>query len=551
MPLVSYSDLTSVDLDYIVVGGGTSGLTPVARLSENSNLNVLVIEAGVRHGPTPEIDIPAESSCNLAAKALGNNFMGMFCPPKSEMNALEQDFGMKRWNWDNLLHYMKKISLKFAAKPNLAFHGTDGPLQISYGPTDTTMPLKPFETAEKLGMPWNFDSVRRIHTEPASVTSILTIDTNTATRSYAANAYSEPNLHRKNLLVLTEAQVTKVLLEGQGSLLRATGVEFVQNGQTLCIENVKRDVVLSTGSFQTPQLLELSGVGNPDILSKHGIKTLVYLPGVGENLRGYIGVCTVAECETDDETPDILAGPDVIKLHEDLYREKKEGLFASTPPGAFIFAPASALGTKEEVESWKRQAEARSTDALVNAIPLLQWAGRQPMPYVPPAEPGKRYTSFFCALMHPLSRGNVHIASADPLAPPAINSSYFADETDFDLCVHILEYMLQLLRTPPLGLQVKSSLVPSQTLIDRGTEGFRKYVKEFCGPVYHPVGTAAMMAHEDGGVVDAELRVYGTNNLRIVDVSVLPLEVSCHTQSLAYAIGEKAADMLKTEAAEI
>lgn len=138
------------------------------------------------------------------------------------------------------------------------------------------------------------------------------------------------------------------------------------------------------------------------------------------------------------------------------------------------------------------------------------------MPYVPPAQPGKRYTSFFCALTHPYSRGSIHIASASPLAPPAIDPNYFAQEIDLDLCTHILEYTLKLLRTPPLGLQVKASVVPSQAIIDRGKEGLREYIKQHCGPVYHPVGTAAMMAREDGGVVDADLRVYGTSNLRVV-----------------------------------
>lgn len=140
------------------------------------------------------------------------------------------------------------------------------------------------------------------------------------------------------------------------------------------------------------------------------------------------------------------------------------------------------------------------------------------MPYAPPAEPGKRYTSLFCALMHPLSRGTVHITSADPLAPPAIDPNYFVNEADLDLVVHAVEYALKVYRTEPLSRHVTKQIIPSPDVVAKGREGLREYVKENCGPVYHPVGTAAMLPLEDGGVVDASLKVYGTSNLRVVSV---------------------------------
>lgn len=138
------------------------------------------------------------------------------------------------------------------------------------------------------------------------------------------------------------------------------------------------------------------------------------------------------------------------------------------------------------------------------------------MPYAPPAEPGKRYTSLFCALMHPLSRGTVHIATADPLAPPAIDPNYFANEADLQLVVRVVQYALRLYGTPPLARHVTRTLLPPPDALARGEEGLAEYVKENCGPVFHPVGTAAMMPREDGGVVDPTLKVYGTSNLRVV-----------------------------------
>ena len=143
------------------------------------------------------------------------------------------------------------------------------------------------------------------------------------------------------------------------------------------------------------------------------------------------------------------------------------------------------------------------------------------MPYAPPAEPGKRYTSLFCTLTHPLSRGTVHISAADPLAPPAIDPNYFANSADLTLVVRVVQAALRLYATPPLAAHVNRVVLPSPEVLARGEEGLRDYVKENCGPVYHPVGTAAMMPREDGGVVDPTLKVYGTSNLRVVSVSLL------------------------------
>ena len=154
------------------------------------------------------------------------------------------------------------------------------------------------------------------------------------------------------------------------------------------------------------------------------------------------------------------------------------------------------------------------------------------MPYAPPAEPGKRYTSLFCTLTRPLSRGTVHIASADPLALPAIDPNYFATEADLALVVRVVQFALKVYATPPLAGHVVRTLLPPADAIARGEEGIAEYVKANCGPVYHPVGTAAMMPREDGGVVDPSLKVYGTTNLRVVDISILPLHIGANTQCM-------------------
>ena len=145
------------------------------------------------------------------------------------------------------------------------------------------------------------------------------------------------------------------------------------------------------------------------------------------------------------------------------------------------------------------------------------------MPYAPPAERSKRYTSLFCTLLHPLSRGSVHITSPEPLAPPSIDPNYFAHSADLELVVRAVELAVKMYNTEPLSRHVRKVVIPDEETLGGGREALERYVLANCGPVYHPVGTAAMMPLLDGGVVDPALKVYGTSNLRVVSFFLLEL----------------------------
>ncbi|KAK0195114.1 alcohol oxidase [Armillaria mellea] len=603
MPIVSTAVFLAVQFDYLIVGGGTSGLCVAARLSEDKNVVVGVLEAGGYDPDLPEIAVPGLVGHTMAhpvydwsffsepqvhangrsilqsrGKGLGgssqarfqtgsarssshvplqNNFLGTLRPSKEEFDALEE-LGNKGWNWSSLLESMKKSEhtlqhnfcpendRMFSVPPNPQFHGQGGPIMKSLFPASIpSIHAALFDAAENLGVARCPETGHGVVL--GSMPVFTTVDTRTATRSYAASGYYKPNADRSNLLILTEAHATKK---------RAVGVEFIRHGSWLS-SFVRKEVILSAGSFQSPQLLELSGIGNPEILNVHGIKTLINLPEVGENLQDHTMVFTIAEVDETIDTMELLLDPHQQRKHAELYKNQR-GILASVPTsGSYI----------QELCAWRDLAESQCNSYLSSIIyPRLkkgiqkqyslqkEWFSRNKQAegeiiffngHYPSAELqpslGKRYLSLSAALMHPFSRGTVHIKSANPLDPPAIDPNYFANDADVELTLRILRLAFKLQETAPLCDVIKERVSPSKEVFEskEQDETFKEYIKNTFSTVFHPVGTAAMMSRELGGVVDDKLIVYGTSNLRVVDLSILPMELACHTQSIAYAIGEK------------
>ncbi|KAK0225610.1 alcohol oxidase [Armillaria fumosa] len=622
MPIVPTAVFLAVQFDYLIVGGGTSGLCVAARLSEDKNIVVGVLEAGGYDPDLPEIAVPGLVGHTMAhpvydwsffsepqvhangrsilqsrGKGLGgssqarfwagsarssshlplqNNFLGTLRPSKEEFDALEE-LGNKGWNWNSLLESMKKSEhtlqhnfcpendRMFSVPPNPQFHGQGGPIMKSLFPASIP-PIHAalFDAAENLGVARCPETGHGVVL--GSMPVFTTVDTRTATRSYAASGYYKPNADRSNLLILTEAHATKVILEHQeDGKKRAVGVQFIRDGSWLS-SFVRKEVILSAGSFQSPQLLELSGIGNPEILNVHGIKTLINLPEVGENLQDHTMVFTIAEVDETIDTMELLLDPHQQRKHAELYKNQR-GILASVPTSGSIFVEPSKLGNVEELRAWRDLAESQCNSYLSSIrYPRLkkgiqkqynlqkEWFSRNKQAegeiiffngHYPSAELqptlGKRYLSLSAALMHPFSRGTVHIKSANPLDPPAIDPNYLANDADVEMMLRILRLAFKLQETAPLCDVIKERVSPSKEVFEsEGQDGkFKEYIKNTFSTVFHPVGTAAMMSRELGGVVDDKLMVYGTSNLRVVDLSILPMELACHTQSIAYAIGEK------------
>ncbi|CAL1709438.1 unnamed protein product [Somion occarium] len=607
MPIVSVQELIAAKPHYLIIGGGTTGLVVAARLSEDPDTVVGVIEAGDYHKDDANVNVPGFASRNLfkpdfdwsfvsvpheginnrpipqhRGKGLGGssllNFTASVRPAKAELDALEA-LGNPGWNWDNLWTYMKKSerlqlpelskedSLRYSASPNPKFHGTNGPVAKSY----TSNLFEPFpafmDTLEKLGLPRNPETGGG-----DTIGSLLlptSVDKKDCTRSYSASAYYAPNAERPNLLVVTGAHVAKIILEpSRSGLQRAIGVEFVKNEETYRID-ASKEIILSAGAFQSPQILELSGIGNKDILKKHGIETRIDLPGVGENLQDHAYVPTIIEVDQKVQTMETIYDEQEFARQLELYKDGK-GLFTALPSNLCAFIPAHTFAESEDLARWKSQArlEASSPDVFANTPEsvkrgiqkqyeqLAKWVDdptapmaqilslymHYPIPGLP-IDPSKRYMSVFGSYTHPFARGSVHITSSSPFAHPAIKMNYLSNPVDADVLLKMQRLLLKMYETEPGNSVVKNIVLPP-----KGTDtdsALTEHVRNYLNTIYHPVGTCAMTPREDGGVVDSKLKVYGTENLRVMDCSILPLEASNNIQTLAYAIGEKGADIIK------
>ncbi|EJD46398.1 alcohol oxidase, partial [Auricularia subglabra TFB-10046 SS5] len=570
------------EFDYLVVGGGTAGLVVAARLSEDGTKTVGVIEAGEYVTDMPEINVPGFLGRAIGTKVdwkfetapqpgmddrklryprgkvVGGtsaiNFMTNTRASKAEYDAIGQ-LGGGSWTWLEFVRYFKKsetavdaseeIQTRYSAKFNPEFHGTSGPVVISY-PTWFNDKHEAFiQALVKCGATVNSDPNNGQNVGAWAFNS--TVNPKTATRSYAAPAYWEPNSHRPNLLLVTEAHVTKITFSdpGEDGLLTAQGVKFAV-GDSIFQARARLEVILTAGTIQTPQILELSGIGNPAQLRSHGIQPLVDLPGVGENLQDHVYMPmsyeVSPECDTWDEMRDPLA-------HERLWDHMKQTGKYSCIHSAVALMNLRTISSPEAIERHQRQAQkpvpGTAADqprqhALLSAwlddptqaqAEIIQAPVFETFDSLP--EPGKRYHTHITILLRPFSRGSVHVASADPLAAPRIDPRFFSHPLDFALFMDIVRFSLRVM--PATGCFVRH-VDPGP---DLGEEELQRYVRKHASTIWHPVGTAAMLPREEGGVVDARLRVYGTRNLRVVDASIIPIIPSCHPQQTIYAIGEK------------
>ncbi|KAJ5361955.1 hypothetical protein N7541_002799, partial [Penicillium brevicompactum] len=558
--------------DFVIVGGGTSGLVVANRLSELKNVTVAVIEAGdsvfndanvtnvqgysLAFGT--EIDWAYETANQTyagglkqtlrAGKAIGGtstiNGMSYTRAEGAQIDNWER-VGNKGWGWNDLLPYYKKSEdfqiptrdqASLGASYTAAVHGRSGPLKVGWPKsiTNGTVFSVLNETMSHLGVEYNPD-VNSGHmigfTDHPD-----TLDRERNIREDAARAYYWPYETRSNLKIISNTQANKIIWANNthGEAV-AVGVE-VSNAYGTQNIYAKKEVILSAGSLRSPQLLELSGVGNPDILSRYNISTRVALPAVGENLQDQTNNALTWE---STETLSGLATFSALVSVDQLYGKNVSAIKSQIDNDIVGYAKTLS----------KKANGAVKEDHLLNVLKIqrdLIFESLVPYAEIVFAPSGQAFACEYWPLQ-PFSRGSVHIQSANVSQTPNIDPNYFMFGQDVDAQVDVAQYIRKLFGTAPLTGIVGDELSPTSEILPKNASSatWENWVKENYRPNYHPVGTNSMLPREKGGVVSSDLRVYGTKNVRVVDASIVPFQISGHLTSTLYAIAEKASDLIK------
>ncbi len=531
------------EYDYIIVGAGSAGCILANRLTANGRHTVLLLEAGGsdRH---PWIQIPigygrtfndprfnwmyeAEPDPTLADRR-GFWPRGKVLGGSSSINAMVYvrgqpgDFddwcaaGNPGWGWKDVLPYFKKLEdHPWGASE---FHGAGGPVRVS-DESGRVHPLcETFVAAcERLGI----RRTRDFNGAESEGAGIWQVTISGGMRVSTSNAYLRPALSRRNLVLETRAHVTRVLLNGS----RATGVEYVRGPRQTAV--ARREVILSAGALNSPQLLELSGIGDPRILASLGIPVVADLPAVGRGLQDHLAVNYYYRSRVptlNDELAPLLG-----KIRAGLrYALGRRGPLAMSVNQAGAFVRAGEHLARPNLHIYFNPAS-YSTTTLGSRRRLLQ-----PDPY----------SGFLMSFntCRPVSRGSLHIRSADPLASPAIYPQALSSESDI-ADVHVGSRLLRRISaTPPLASVIESELLPgAQVQSDADVlEDFRQR----SGTVFHACGTCAMGPDRQRAVVDARLKVHGIAGLRVIDASVFPNVTSGNTNAPVMMLAEKAADII-------
>ncbi|KAJ7688605.1 GMC oxidoreductase, partial [Mycena rosella] len=582
---------------YVIVGGGTAGLALASRLSEDPLVTVVVFEAGEANMGDPKITIPAQfgrtfmdSKYDWAfltekqkfsndkgfvwsrGKGLGGssalNFMAWIKPPADDINAFEK-LGNPGWNWSEYLKYSQRSETfhppaqeqmdSYPHTYDAALHGTSGPIH-------TTIPFHFHDVDSLFQQTMRAKGLKNIE-DPygGDITGTwianANLDPSTWTRSYAVTGHFLLAQDRPNLTVLTDAMVTRILFNDAsvGQNLTATGVEFIYNQHTFQV-NAKCEVILSAGAVRSPKILELSGVGRRDVLAKVGVEVKIELDGVGENVQEHTFMGVSYELTGSPETYDRFREPayaaEAMKLHAEGRGAYRMGitsfayfpLSAATPEASGLIDRAAQdlkarTGFPPGLQEQLDLQLACLRDDSAPDLELVAFPGFFTAKSTP--EPNKSYLTLLAVLNHPLSRGAIHAKSTNPFDNLSIDPHYF--ENDFgkhlEILVQHVKYIRTMLDTEPFKSGVVREMDPGPGCVT--DQDIREYIKNSHGTTWHTIGSCSMLPREKQGVVDSELKVYGTTNLRIVDISIVPIHIAAHTQATAYMIAEKGGDSMR------
>ncbi|KAJ5371298.1 CAZyme family AA3 [Penicillium cataractarum] len=580
--------------DFVIVGGGQAGLVVGARLSENSNYTVLVLESGGNGDEYRErIDTPAYAYFDSLwttplnwgyytvpqpnandreiywprGKVLGGssaiNGLYMTRPGEIEINAWKDMLGdmdgADNWGWDSFYAAMKK-SENFTAPSdsiaqeanitwNTAHHGTQGPIHASYpgftfsqvGQWEESLVNMGIAASSDMygGQPWGAE------------VSTSCINPTNWTRSYSRTGYLDPLADNGNYDVLANAHVTRIIFDNSTSgNLTANAVEYTtNNGTTKLTVKVKKEVILTAGTIGSPAVLLHSGVGPKDVLSSAGVDLVSELPGVGQHLQDHLSATVT--WTTNVET----AG----SIFYDNGSERNNPLFLTYIDDAVAYVNATGMyGSKvdsfktsilSQIDQYKPNttydsgvvdgytAICNTTATTIFDSPI----GQIELLFM--NSDGNGDVGITAALQHPYSHGRIYINSSDPMDYPVIDPNYLYNPIDHEILREGLKLARQLGETAPVSSTLTNETSPGSSV--QTDDEWLDWIIKSAGTEYHPSSSCAMLPRDQGGVVDANLLVYGLTNVRVADASVPPISLSTHLMASTYGVAEQASNIIR------
>ncbi|KAI7284120.1 GMC oxidoreductase [Hortaea werneckii] len=567
--------------DYVICGGGLTGLTVASRLSEDPNIAVLVIEAGYDNHNDPrvydvrtygeafesELDwnitstpVPWQNGTGLllvAGRTLGGsgsiNGASWTKGPASQYDVLPLLTGDDSWGWDGLNEYMliaenfslpEPREIASGARYDPAYHGQGGPVEVSFAAGIFEKPQQ--DALEASYKVWEglerIDDAAAGGVNGATIIPNMVVTDESQNRSSPFTAYAMHQVEqRENFMILTGQRVTEIVWKEDDEMI-AEGVHF-QGCRDCDVNFVKagREVLLSAGSLQSPQILELSGVGDPEVLQAASVPLKKAAPGVGKHMQEQTKNSVVQNAQEMDYDgsgpPSGIAFPNIHQILKDNSSATYDYVMETLPEycqelqdkGLVVNATAAHTILEAQVNNLFKQNAAASEVFFT-------------------VSPGTGQLGVDLWNLIVLARGTAHISSNSSWDHPIVEASYFGHPLDMMIQRETCKQSREVYQTEPLAQYVKSELVPGEAVSQEGTdEEWEQWMKETFTSVWHYIATLAMMKEEYGGVVDNRLKIYGIENVRAIDASVLPIQLSAHLSSSLYGIAEKAAAMIKED----